>query len=349
MDPLTIAILFGTSAASVLVGAWAGRRRAFDEARDEIHRVTERDRRQIRRLDGRGDILERELAELRRRQDLLVSFAESAPVDHRRLQPERPTARTFNAVIERLRGLAAVRDAVVVDEDGLVVTRCDDEATSRMAACVAPLAAASPDDRPLSGIIALEAVTTDATHWTFRRLAHDAHTSWLLVSATSRPVNPVALDVAVAASAIDPGVASSRGPREFLQGAFTAASDNGLGLGDELERSRILDLAVLEGERVVAQASRGGLGSERVARFAEELSRLRGQVEHRAPRGLVSLRVSFADGVQLTLAPSPDDRARALLVVTVDQGIDELALRRLQGRLRRLSISSSQPVGAVAS
>lgn len=296
--------------------------------------VTER--RAARELDDQRFAAQRELAarvkamqHLEARLEKLsaeaaISLSESRPTTP---PPTRATVRALERFVGRLRGLASVDEAVVILPDGLPATRCDDEALLRAGALVGELARA---DGALGGFIGLSVEVRRADPLSFRRLPPWTGGAWLVARGRGGPVNGLALDAAIVGAYAEQRYTT---PPARLSGA-THADPGPVAaiLGGELRDGVFGGVALIDASGLVACAAVDGPDRALVERLALDLLHVGARAAHWCG-DVVGLRLANALGEWVALAPG----AGGAMVAAFGAGhaVDELALERIRGRLRR--------------
>ncbi len=324
IELITIAAGVGMGAVGCGVGMLIGRRgearRAaldLEDHRIDADRAAENHRRDV-------EALSRALDELRGR--AAISLAGSLPRD---AAPDRPTARALERFPARLRGLATVDEAVVAQADGLLATPVDDAQLARAATLVADLGPLC--DMRLPGFIGLTVERRGQDPLTYRLLPDWTGGAWLVVAGRGGPVNGLALDTAIAGAFVGQNHVP---PSQMLTGRAPppASTPSILDMDGAFQAAAV----VADGE-LVAYGAIGGPARDVMAHMVPGLVALAGRVRHWCGAPL-TLRLDNPHGEWLVWSPLSD--GRALVVVGAGPVVDELALERLRGRVRRITTTS---------
>lgn len=323
IDLITASVGAGVGALCVGVGYLWGRGEAsrrmatlLDDQRLDAERSLATRERDLERL--RAELL-------RTRTDSATSLTTSRPVD---VAPSRPTARALEAFVARLRGLASVGAAAVVDRDGLLATPCDDHGLSRAATLAADLTRLY--DVELPGFVGLTVERRGADPITWRLLPRWTGGAWLVARGLGGPVNGLALDVAIAGAYREQRHAP---PGLSLTGHSTGAAPGEAGLEREIGGA-FKAVGVVGPDGLTAYAALDGPSRDTLAGMTPALMALYRRVVHWCGEPS-ALRLANPHGEWMHMCPLAGDRS--LLTVGVGPTVDELALERLRGRLRRIT------------
>lgn len=307
----------------ILIGRRAEARRAaiaLEDHRIDAERAATNHRRDV-------DALSRALDELRGR--AAISLAGSLPQD---APPSRPTARALERYPARLRGLATVDDAVVVQADGLIATQADDPAFARAATLVADLGPLF--DMQLPGFVGLTVERRGFDPLTYRLLPDWTRGAWLVVGGRGGPVNGLALDTAIAGAFVNQNHVP---PSQMLTGHAPATESDGADV--ILDSNGAFQAAAVIGvDGLLAYGTLGGPPRALMSGMVPGLRILAERVHHWCGAPL-TLRLDNAHGEWLLWTPIDDERS--LVVIGAGPSVDELALERLRGRVRRITTTSA--------
>ncbi|MCA9620880.1 MAG: hypothetical protein KC731_17775 [Myxococcales bacterium] len=317
------------------LGFWWGGRRASERA--EVVRDAEREeqRREVRRLRDQERLLRAQVEDLQRSAAITLG-ASPRPEP----PPARPTARALETFVGRLRGLAVVDEVAVVTADGLLATRCEDEALSQLGA-LAGVVGTGAQGR-VGAFVAIELSPATAAPVTLRRLPDWTQGAWLVARGAGAPVSPSALDAAISGAFADqehppapPATLAGHGQAATrLDGVHSARASLGLRA-----------LAALGGGELLDYEADDGPTPEVLMHHVAALRVLERRAKH-SLGPLARVRATLGGGRWLDLTAETD--GVALAAVGDGPPLDDMSLARSVGSLRR-AVRAAETRSAVAS
>ena len=331
---MTAVSSLATGAAAFVIGA--RRARATSERGADLMQ---------RQLIGARDAAERRARELNA-QNAVWRASTLAPRDipGQPLYADRMAPMEHEALVELLRGLVLVDDAVIADPQGLARTREADAASAALAVLAGRvetlrLALAKVG----AGVAEVRLETFDAVHVAVRLLTGRAQGAMLVVRSTSVKVSPLALDAVARVASGGAGEAQAPPLSSIWRGVTSRSRPDAGGpaaffddLEHELLRSELRGLVFgSHGDLTFSAADDGPTENVRAAAFAA-LDTFQTRAKH-VLRGAGVARVDIllhGGGVVRWSALVPE-APWGLLIIADDGTTSPALVERLGGRLRR--------------